>query len=269
MSYPPCYVCGSIVGQNYRSTEFMLGLGGEYLYWECFDCGCVALQNPPQDWRPFYPSNYYSFGGSFRDGIATRIADYLRLHQLTHSLMSYVRPDPLIASLAPLRKTDTILDVGAGKGHTVIRLRSLGYRATGIDPFLEEETKDPDRPVRKCEFASVAGSYRLILLAHSLEHIADQRGTLRLVRERLAADGRAVIRIPLALADWREKRGEWWELDPPRHLFLHTPKSLAILAEEAGLRVTRTVFDSPNRSRNRQGQGERASFTLVPATAAN
>src|SRR5215467_2087266 len=50
MLYPPCYVCGATLGNNYKSTEFMLGLGGEYLYWECSTCGCVALQNPPEDW---------------------------------------------------------------------------------------------------------------------------------------------------------------------------------------------------------------------------
>jgi hypothetical protein len=33
-------------------------------------------------------------------------------------------------------------------------------------------------------------------------------------------------------------------LDAPRHLFLHTEKSLTILAGKAGLRIVKSVYDS-------------------------
>jgi len=245
----------------------MLGLGGTFIYWQCAECGCVSLQNPPSNWDLYYPPNYYSFAPVHGSSIQTRAADRLRVTRtpIMSALVGKCRPDWTMMSLAPLRRTDSILDVGCGTGQIVARLQRLGYNAVGIDPFVPSDIYDDKRlRVRKCELSEVKERYDVILLSHSLEHMPDQCGVLQHVAGRLRADGRAIVRIPLALEAWHRNRARWRELDAPRHLFLHTPKSLDIVARAAGLRVVNTLFDSADVSANARKQGERASFSLVP-----
>ena len=83
-------------------------------------------------------------------------------------------------------------------------------------------------------------TYDLILMNHSLEHIPDQLGTLTAIRGLLARRGVCRIEIPVAGCEaWRIYGSDWVEIDAPRHYFLHTRKSLEILAGAAGLEIYR------------------------------
>ena len=54
-----------------------------------------------------------------------------------------------------------------------------------------------------------------------------------------------MIRIPIASSyAWRTYGVNWVQLDPPRHLFLHTVKSMSFSAEKAGLEVKDVFYDS-------------------------
>jgi hypothetical protein len=80
---------------------------------------------------------------------------------------------------------------------------------------------------------------------HSFEHLADPAETLRQVEARLAPGGRCLIRLPLADSEaWAQYGVDWVQLDAPRHLFLHTRRSLALLAEGAGLEIEAVEHDS-------------------------
>ena len=43
---------------------------------------------------------------------------------------------------------------------------------------------------------------------------------------------------------WREYGVDWVQLDAPRHLIIHSTSSIEMIAKQAGLRVTSTVYDS-------------------------
>jgi SAM-dependent methyltransferase len=248
----------------------MLGLGGTFLYSECAACGCVALQNPPADLAPFYPAEkYYSFACRNRNRIMTQIADRFRVSEfpVISTMVRKYRPDPTMASLAPLSKSLTILDVGAGSGQIVKRLQQVGYDAIGIDPFVTADIHNGTRLlVKKCTLADLRNRFDVILLSHSLEHVPDQVGTLRHVAQHLHEGGRAIIRIPLALEAWRRDRIQWRELDPPRHFVLHTPISFEMACRASGLMIRKVTFDSDDVCANERQQGERASFVLVRAS---
>src|SRR5262249_2100099 len=63
--------------------------------------------------------------------------------------------------------------------------------------------------------------------------------------ERLSRRGVCVVRIPMADSDtWREYGTNWVELDPPRHLFLHTRRSLEHVVNGAGMTIKRSVYDA-------------------------
>jgi hypothetical protein len=63
--------------------------------------------------------------------------------------------------------------------------------------------------------------------------------------QRLNRGSHALIRIPVADSfAFRKYRSEWVNLDPPRHFHLHTTKSINYLAEESGLKLVETIYDS-------------------------
>lgn len=61
----------------------------------------------------------------------------------------------------------------------------------------------------------------------------------------LAEDGRLLIRIPVSDSFAYRKYGvNWYQLDAPRHLFLHTVRSISLLAKEHGFILKQVNYDS-------------------------
>jgi hypothetical protein len=74
--------------------------------------------------------------------------------------------------------------------------------------------------------------------------MVDPAEILRQAGKLLRPAGQLVVRVPVAAAAWKRFKENWVQLDPPRHIFLPTVKSMEILAARAGLRLGRVVFDS-------------------------
>src|SRR5437016_13963293 len=78
-----------------------------------------------------------------------------------------------------------------------------------------------------------------------LSTLADQVGALRQVSLLLRDGGWCLIRTPTVSSYvWEHYRVDWVQAHAPRHLFLHTKKSITLLAQRAGLRVEKIVYDS-------------------------
>jgi SAM-dependent methyltransferase len=136
--------------------------------------------------------------------------------------------------------------VGTGSGRLLHKLRADGFRnLSGVDPYLPEEVAVPGLRIRRCSIAEMQGSFDLVMLHHSLEHIPDQFQTLREAARLVKPSGTVLLRIPVAdsLA-WRQYGVDWVQLDAPRHLYLHTRRSLALLAGATGMRVAKVLHDS-------------------------
>ena len=91
----------------------------------------------------------------------------------------------------------------------------------------------------------MAGSFDLITFHHSLEHIPDQDAVLASACRLLAPNGVILVRIPIVASyAWRHYGTNWVEMDPPRHLYLHSRESIRLLAEKSGLDLYATICDS-------------------------
>jgi SAM-dependent methyltransferase len=234
-----CEVCGESAGKRHLFREMMFGSREEFEYWECLGCGCLQIAEVPPNLADYYPEGYYSFSMKFSSGKAW----FYRLHQSFPRLMRRMRP--LGVDVAGVFATDPrrgarILDVGSGSGRLVETLRSVDFDAWGIDPFLR--TEQPH--LRRSSIEEVEGGWDLIMFHHSLEHMKDHCAVLRRVHDKLASGGRCLVRIPVANWAWQQYGRDWVQLDAPRHLVVHTPKSLQIAARSAGFEVIRTIFDS-------------------------
>jgi SAM-dependent methyltransferase len=140
-----------------------------------------------------------------------------------------------------------LLDVGSGAGHLLFSLRGLGFsRLIGVDPFVATDRRFPGSiTVLKREINDMTGMFDYIVLNHSFEHMNVPVEVLKHVRRLIAPSGRAMISTPMASSfAWRQYGVDWVQLDAPRHLFVHTEKSIRSLANQAGLRVSEVVYDS-------------------------
>ena len=140
----------------------------------------------------------------------------------------------------------SFLDIGCGSHSPWLRgLKQLGFsNLLGVDPYIETDVDD-DIHILKDEIKNIEGSFDIVSLHHSLEHMADQLDALVSVRRLLKPNGVCLIRVPLVDSFvWKKYGTDWVELDAPRHLYLHSQRSLRVLARNANLALFETLFDS-------------------------
>lgn len=252
-----CRVCGADVPVRRLAREMMFGRREPFAYRQCTDCGCVQIEAVPENLADHYGGGYYSFTDldaefsdpALRHHYAERVRALLTLPDA--EAVAVPHPD-MRRPLLSLRRLDLarrrrILDVGCGSGRLLYQLNLAGWtEGRGVDPFLPADVVyDIGLTVRKAELDAVEGTFDVIMLHHVFEHLADPLGALRAIAARLAPDGICLLRLPLADSEAFETYGmDWVQLDPPRHLFLHTRGSLERLARDAGLRIEAVVHDS-------------------------
>jgi SAM-dependent methyltransferase len=235
----------------------MFGTGEPFSYSECGNCGALQLLDVPEDLSSFYPDGYYSPGGP-PTGSENPLTALVRRARTEVALRL---PLPIVEQLIRrglvpfffswfsglgLSTHSRILDVGCGDGGLLIGLRRQGFaELAGCDPHLNPDSVAGDSiRLHRGTITSMDGAWDLIMSHHSFEHIPNPRQTLEQLAERLIDRGAILIRTPVADSyAWRHYGTDWVALDPPRHLWVHTTKSIQILAEQCGLTVERTFRD--------------------------
>lgn len=252
-----CPLCGTaIVEPPITVREMMVGTGESFRYATCSDCGTLSLLNPPTDWSSYYlTDDYYSF-------------DELETHQLppAHALKAaavsillrlrlpnivYERDDRLSVARwfrgLGVRRSSRVLDVGTGAGRLLRLMASAGFEDLhGVDPFAPASRQYPDGvSIVRGDLEDVAGPFDVVMFHHSLEHVGDPTGTLRLARRLLSKGGWCIVRVPVA-DSWacRHYGLDWVQMDAPRHRFLFTRRAVGLLAAEAGFVVHDSFSDS-------------------------
>ncbi|MCM3874775.1 MAG: class I SAM-dependent methyltransferase [Pyrinomonadaceae bacterium] len=247
-----------------------LGLREEFAYFECSKCGCLQIEEIPADLSKYYPNNYYSYvvdrpslehpTNGIRSVRAKLIVKILSRHYFSSKnvLGAFVAEKSSLAGDYPywvrhqqlnlrLHSNSSILDVGCGKGKLLLDLNLLGFsNLLGIDPFLRDDVvyQNGVRVLSK-NIEALNQEFDLVMLHHSFEHMPEPLPTLRKAYELVKPGHYLLLRIPLAGSfAWRKYGVNWASLDAPRHLYLHTPNSVQILASQAGFEVAEVVYDS-------------------------
>lgn len=259
----------------YLAREMMFGFKDEFEYFECEGCGCVQISKVPDDLSHYYPNNYYSFNTVVKKKYLEPRLSWLkrvRKHHLTreglirkyylnkeHRIgrrledwLQYGRPIRFPAWLTDhqlnlkLTYRSRILDIGCGNGDWLHQLYAVGFsNLQGVDAFIPASVTYPNGvSIKKGTISEIDGQFDFVMMHHSLEHMPAQFETLQEVRKILKYNRFLLIRIPIASSyAWRHYRTNWFALDPPRHLFLHTIESFRILAQRTGFHVSEVVYD--------------------------
>ena len=249
----------------------MFGSGESFHYVQCNHCECLQIEAVPEDLSRHYPDQYYTsaqrtsglLGPSIptwfftmdMDRIARRVLDlalgishWTTSPEITTDLANLTQK-ALGVYLPELVKNPTlrVLDVGCGSG---VFLEAL-YRAgcsnlLGVDAFVQDKAiaRSPVE-IHKGALESVEPTWDIVMFHHAFEHLPNPLETLRKVEKLLAPDGICLIRMPVVPSTaWQAYGVDWVHLEAPRHLFIHSEKSLQHLADEAGLRIISAQCDS-------------------------
>jgi predicted SAM-dependent methyltransferase len=117
----------------------------------------------------------------------------------------------------------------------------------GIDPYLPESAQQQKPfPILKGDLQSLQHmTFDLITLHHVFEHLPDPIETLKAIEKLLNPQGIILIRVPIADSwAYEHYKENWFALDPPRHVFIHTRKGMSLLCDKAGLEVFEMRHDS-------------------------
>jgi 2-polyprenyl-3-methyl-5-hydroxy-6-metoxy-1,4-benzoquinol methylase/ribosomal protein S27E len=254
-----CRICGGTAGEIHIIREMMFGTRDEFRYVQCSECEALQLQNPPQDWSRYYRADYYAQGVAAQpSGIRQLLRNlrnrgtFLPAADPISRILAARNPYPIAGAAEwfrhiPIRADSRILDVGCGDGMIVQDLSTLGYRKVlGIDPFLAtERTVAGGAQLRRADVSEIDGSFDVIMMHHSFEHVPDANVTLSAVARLLDDDGWALIRIPTVSSwAWKHYGTNWVQADAPRHFCLHSLQSIGIVAERSGLEIVRIDYDS-------------------------
>jgi SAM-dependent methyltransferase len=258
-----CRICAS-TGSHRRFVvrEMMFGTREPFEYFECSNCQTLQIVDVPADLARHYPRNYLG-SGLIGDGPGVELASRRLTTFLKHQRFAYVlhgrnligrllskwRAPHFPYSLDWLRHMrarfeSRILDVGCGPGHLLQALQRQGFAGVlGQDKFQQEFV--PGVPVERKPLEELDGSFDVIMLHHSFEHMPDPVPTLRALKRLCDPGGTILLRIPVAGCEaWKEYGVNWYQIDAPRHLVIPSERGLRLVAQQLGLDIARVEYDS-------------------------
>ncbi len=143
-------------------------------------------------------------------------------------------------------KDSGILDLGCGDGYLLHLLKEMGYTdLTGLDKFSNVCIEEEGFSIQAGVVKETDRKFDFIMLNHSFEHMDNPQEVLEDIDKRLVSGGRCMICIPVSDSLAFDMYGEYWvQLDAPRHLFLHSPKSIKIMLRNTALKIDKLVYDS-------------------------
>lgn len=257
MSTTRCKVCGNEDNNKlHQVKEMQLGLREMFTYMECGNCGLMQLRDIPDNLGKYYPNEgYYSFNRGLdirpkADTLRKLKASYLIYgkNKLAGSILSmgYTMPDYYNwIKKAGVEYDDAILDVGTGNGSLLLDLFKIGFtNLTGIDPFIDNDLKYGSINIYKKSVFETTEQYDFIMLHHAFEHMDEPLKVLQQLFKLLKKGKCLLIRTPaMGCYSWKKYGVNWMDLDAPRHLIIHSVKSMQLLAAQAGFELRETVFD--------------------------
>lgn len=218
-----CRICGAEGNfDTYLVREMMQGTREEFCYFACDRCKCLQIDTIPENLGDYYGKDYYSF---------------------------QVPEEPDMEFKVPVFHSQKVLDVGCGGGAWLVQKAMQGWsNLYGCDPYLEKGRRYGQRvTIHNCSIHEMKGegTFDIIRMDDSFEHMADPREVLQSARRLLKQDGILYMDIPTYPNIAFERYGpHWYQLDAPRHIFLHSQESIQWLGKASGMKVFKIQYNA-------------------------
>lgn len=136
-----------------------------------------------------------------------------------------------------------ILDFGCGTGEFLSYLAMKGYDTSGYEPSNHASDKINNDKIKLLrDLEERTEKFDIITLWHVLEHVADPKATLRILRKKLNKKGFIFIAVPNWHShDAQHYGNEWAAYDVPRHLYHFNTGSMKTLLEKSKLKLIKTL----------------------------
>ncbi len=234
------------------------GTREEFEYIECSNCGSLQIKSYPSDPGKYYPDDYglHNVTNTSRPG---KLIGWLRKKKLKYVLDNEKSLTGFILNLfikpgfeqkllpAGVKSDSSILDIGSGAGKILLNLRNKGFKdITGTDIFIDNDLiYDECLRIYKKDLSEIEGPFDFIMMNHSLEHMPEQDEVFRHLRRLIKPGKMIMIRIPVKTDYiWNLYGVKWGSLDAPRHFYLHTLRSMEIIAARNKFNIEKVISDS-------------------------
>jgi len=221
-----CPICRRTGAQQWmRAPDRLHGRREEYILLRCPGCSLVWLDNAPrpEEMHHHYTDAYHRLISGAGENSPDRWRD--RIDTLRH-----------------FKQSGALLDLGCSSGGFLSAFATDVWKLYGIEMSVEcakraEATTGADVFVGDVPDAPFpANMFDVITCFDVLEHMYQPLRVMTKVREWLKPNGIFYVQVPnIDSAEARLFRSYWHGLEMPRHLFHFNPKSLATLADGAGL----------------------------------
>ena len=205
-----------------------------FSYLRCQGCGLVFLTPRPdgKEILKFYAQDYYGEGPQ-------KFRSWLEVPRLFWAWNRMRR----VQKIFP--RPGKALDIGCGQGTFLQLLKKGGWECHGTELTADSAARASRLGISISvgeidENRFPAHSFDLITLWHVLEHLPEPLKTLRNLTRLLKKGGILAISTPnIDSLQAEVGRGQWFHLDPPRHLYLFSPRSLEQMIGSLGFRLLR------------------------------
>jgi 2-polyprenyl-3-methyl-5-hydroxy-6-metoxy-1,4-benzoquinol methylase len=256
---PDCPCCATPGEAVYE--DLTAAVAGRWTFRRCRACALWWTDPQPlPEEIPSYYADYYTHSSEsgtpsrflrIQEALAARILPFTLGYGRRGVAGAILAAFPLLRDLAnssvlwvPSHPGARLLDVGAGSGAFLRRMKDLGWAVTGVEPDPAAAEGARSRHGLNVlsggveQLLSSPERFDVITMSHVLEHVPDPAGLLRSVRSLLQPGGSVVVLTPNAGSLGRRMLGRRWRgLEVPRHLSLFTRRSLADVAGRAGFAV--------------------------------
>ncbi len=133
-----------------------------------------------------------------------------------------------------------LLDIGCGDGSFLVAARDAGWQVMGTE-LNPQSARSAGLDVKEAiNQVPTSNQFDCITLWHTLEHMADIKGTLAQLAKLLKPDGKLIISVPdNGGVQAKLFRHKWLHLDVPRHLYHFDAGSLRYCLTSAGYSIQR------------------------------
>ena len=195
-----------------------------------YENGILRTYPVPEDLSKYYESEDYISHSDSKGNLQDRIYQFVKSHMLSKKarwIRKYFKPG-------------TILDIGAGTGEFLNKMKSYFWIVEGVEPNKTARDLGMLKGLNLKEDLSKIQNkkFQVISLWHVLEHLPDLEKKIEEFHQLLEDDGVLIIAVPNHNSyDANYYKKDWAAWDVPRHLWHFSRKGIQSKFAENGFKL--------------------------------